>query len=45
VNILVASGLNFGEGPLDALAKDPTGGSVVTAAFQLMQELITLTKK
>jgi hypothetical protein len=38
-------GLHFGEGPLDALAKDRMGGPVITAAFQLMQELIKLTKK
>jgi hypothetical protein len=45
VNVLMPVGLHFGEGPLDALAKDRMGGPVITAAFQLMQELIKLTKK
>ena len=45
VNLLVPSGLHFGQGPLDSLAKDRLGGPVIASAFRLMQELIKLTKK
>lgn len=45
INLLVPSGLHFGQGPLDALAKDRLGGPVIASAFRLMQELIKLTKK
>jgi hypothetical protein len=44
INLLVPSGLHFGEGLLDSLAKDRLGGSLMSAAFQLMQELIKLPK-
>lgn len=45
INFLTPSGLHFGEGPLNNLAKDQLGGPVVAAAFELMQRLIKLTKK
>src|SRR5262249_13764487 len=32
INLLTPSGLHFGEGPLDALAKDKLGGPVISAA-------------
>jgi hypothetical protein len=40
INLLVPSGLHFGQGPLDALSRDPLGGPVIAAAMQLMQGLI-----
>ncbi|HTP69476.1 MAG TPA: hypothetical protein VMJ35_11280 [Dongiaceae bacterium] len=45
INFLTPSGLHFGEGPLDTLAKDKLGGPVIAAAFGLMQRLIKLTSK
>jgi hypothetical protein len=45
INLLVPSGLHFGEAPLDTLARDRLGGPVIASAFRLMQELIKLTKK
>ncbi|MBV9147003.1 MAG: hypothetical protein JO065_13880 [Acidobacteria bacterium] len=45
INILVASGLHFGQGPMDMLGKDRLSGPVVASAFRLMQELIKLSKK
>ena len=45
INILTPSGLHFGQGPYDALSKDALGGPLLGAAFNLMQELIALTKK
>lgn len=45
INVLVPSGLHFGQAPLDTLAKDRLGGPLIASAFQLMQELIKLTKK
>jgi len=45
INILVPSGLHFGQAPLDALAKDRLGGPVTASALRLMQELIKLNKK
>jgi hypothetical protein len=45
INLLSPVGLNFGQGPLDAMTKDRLGGPVITASFRLMQELIKLTKK
>jgi hypothetical protein len=44
INILVPGGLHFGEAPFAALANDPMGGPVITAAMQLMQELIAKTE-
>jgi hypothetical protein len=40
INLLVPSGLHFGQGPLDALSRDPLGGPVIAAEMQLMQGLI-----
>jgi hypothetical protein len=40
MTFLVADGLYFGEGPFEALAKDPIGGPVVAAATKLMQFLV-----
>lgn len=45
INLLSPKGLHFGQGPIEQLAKDRLGGPVIGAAFQLMQELIKLTKK
>jgi hypothetical protein len=45
LNLLTPSGLHFGEGPLDTLAKDKLGGPVIASAFRLMQELIKFSKK
>ena len=45
INLLTPSGLHFGEGPVDTLAKDGLGGPVVAAAFELMQRRIKLTAK
>ena len=44
VNLLTPSGLHFGEGPLETLAKDKLAGPVIASAFRLMQELIRLLK-
>lgn len=45
INILTPSGLHFGQGPYSALSRDRTGGPLLGRAFQLMQQLIKLTKK
>jgi hypothetical protein len=45
LNLLTPSGLHFGEGPLDTLAKDKLGGPVIASASRLMQELIKFSKK
>jgi len=45
INLLTPSGLHFGEGPMDALAKDSLGGPVINAALQLMLGLMQATKK
>ena len=45
ISLLTPSGLHFGQGLLDAFAKDKLAGPVLAAAFRLMQELIRLTKK
>jgi hypothetical protein len=45
INMLVPSGLHFGQAPLRMLASDPLGGPVITSALALMQELIRKTKK
>lgn len=44
INLLVPSGLHFGQGPFDALLNDPLGGPVIASAMQLMQELIAKTE-
>jgi hypothetical protein len=40
INLLTPSGLHFGQGAFEVLAKDPMGGPVIGLATQLMQELI-----
>lgn len=40
LNFLTASGLHFGQGPIDAISEDPMGGSVFAVATSLMQQLI-----
>jgi hypothetical protein len=45
INILTPSGLHFGQAPHDTLSKDRMGGPVLGLAFQLMKQLIQLTKK
>jgi hypothetical protein len=40
INILTPSGLHFGEGPMDDLARDGMGGPVISAALKLMQTLM-----
>jgi len=45
INLLTPSGLHFGEGPLDTLAKDKLGGPVIASAFRLMQRLTHVSKK
>lgn len=44
INLLTPSGLHFGHGPMETLSKDPMGGAVLNAAFQLMQKLISMQK-
>lgn len=44
INLLVPSGLHFGEGPFEALASDPLGGPVILSATRLMMELIAKTE-
>ena len=45
INLLTPSGLHFGQGPMQALAKDPLAGPLINSAFRLMQALIQQTKK
>lgn len=45
INLLVSSGLHFGQDPIDSLSKDRLGGPVIASAFRLMQQLMQLTKK
>jgi hypothetical protein len=45
LNLLTPSGLHFGEGPMDALARDPLGGPLVAAATALMRALTSLTPR
>jgi hypothetical protein len=45
ISLLVPSGLHFGEGPFEALARDHLGGPVVSAATQLMLALIAKTEQ
>ena len=40
VNLVCPSGLHFGQGPFEALARDQLGGAVIFRANQLMQVLI-----
>jgi hypothetical protein len=45
LNLLTPSGLHFGEGPMDTLAKEKLGGPLIACAFRLMQELIKYSRK
>lgn len=45
LNMLTPSGLHFGQGGFEVLAKDPMGGPLIGAATRLMQELIAKTKE
>jgi hypothetical protein len=40
LSFLTPSGLHFGEGPMDALEKDPLGGKVLGLATQIMTTLV-----
>jgi len=42
INFLTSSGLCFGQGPWDALAKDRLGGPVLGAAAQLLKAIVDL---
>jgi hypothetical protein len=44
INLLVPSGLHFGEGPFEALSSDPLGGPVILSATRLMMALIARTE-
>ena len=41
INLLVPSGLHFGQGKFEQLASDGMGGPLIAAATELMQALIT----
>jgi hypothetical protein len=43
MSFLTPSGLHFGQGPMDALSRDPLGGRVIQLATVLMQGLIAKT--
>lgn len=45
INLLVPSGLHFGQGSFDVLARDAMGGPVIASATQLMQALIAKTER
>ena len=45
INMLTPSGLHFGQAPTEALAADPLGGGVISAAIKLMQSLIEKAEK
>jgi hypothetical protein len=45
INFLTPGELHFGQGPMNLLENDPMGGTVLKSAFNLMQEMIKLTKK
>lgn len=45
INLLTPSGLHFGQGQFEALARDPMGGPVIGCATRLMQELIAKTEE
>jgi hypothetical protein len=44
INLLVPSGLHFGQGPLAAISADPLGGPVIDAAMKLLHGLIAKTQ-
>jgi hypothetical protein len=43
LSFLTPSGLHFGQGPMDALSRDPLGGRVIQSATVLMKGLIAKT--
>ena len=45
INMLVPSGLHFGQAPFEILSRDPMGGPVIAAAMRLMQALIARTEQ
>jgi hypothetical protein len=45
LNFLTPNGLHFGQGPMNALAKDPMGGPVLSSVFQLMKALMEIGQK
>jgi hypothetical protein len=45
LSLLTPSGIHFGQGPMKMLNKDPMGGAILDAAFQLMQRLIAMQKQ
>ena len=44
INFLTPSGLHFGQGPMNILAKDAIGGPALASAYQLMKALMELGK-
>jgi hypothetical protein len=44
MSFLTPSGLHFGQGPMDALSRDPLGGRVIQLATVLMRAMIAKTK-
>jgi hypothetical protein len=44
INLLTASGLNFGQAPFEVLSRDSLAGPALAAATALMQSLIAKTK-
>lgn len=44
INILTPSGLHFGQGPLNAMARDQRGGKIFALCTALMQQLMQLHK-
>ena len=45
MTFLVSDGLYFGEGPFDAIQRDPLGGPVMAKATQLFQRVVALGTK
>jgi hypothetical protein len=45
LNLLTPSGLHFGEGPMDALGRDPLAGPLLAAATGLMRGLTSLPRE
>ena len=45
MTFLVSDGLYFGEGPFDAIQRDPMGGPVLAKATQLFQRVVALGTK
>jgi hypothetical protein len=45
LNLLTPSGLHFGEGPMEVLARDALAGPLVAAATALMQRLTSLPRR